>query len=160
MREAGAKARAGRCDVGNATEWAALAAGAWLELPPLGGLWHAAGVLADSLLENQGAESLRLSCGPKAFGALNMHRSCAAAPLRASVSFSSIAALLGECCLAECLGTGTDDGADGADGGRPAKRAARQRHGPGGKPRRRGPGPGPGPGEPRRRSHYITRKIP
>jgi hypothetical protein len=52
MREAGAKARAGRCDVGNATEWAALAAGAWLELPPLGGLWHAAGVLVDSLLDN------------------------------------------------------------------------------------------------------------
>ena len=50
-----------------------------------------AGVLADGLLPGQTSKSLRASYGPKAFGAINMHRSCVAAPLRAS-AFSSIAA--------------------------------------------------------------------
>ena len=59
------------------------------------GLWHAAGILLDNLLQKQAAGDLHRVFGPKACGSWWMHLGCVATPLVAFVSFSSSAALIG-----------------------------------------------------------------
>ena len=83
--------RFARCDAAQAVDVRRVVAG----VPRLGGVWHAAGVLADGLLPEQGARSLRRVYGAKAHGAWLLQRACAASPLASCVHFSSIAALFG-----------------------------------------------------------------
>ena len=61
----------------------------------VGGVWHAAGVLADGTLAQQGAASLRRVYGPKAHGVVTLQHACATSVLRSCALFSSVAALLG-----------------------------------------------------------------
>lgn len=59
------------------------------------GLWHAAGVLSDGLLNTQTARTLRCVYAPKAYGSWTLQQASAPAVLDAFVTFSSVAALLG-----------------------------------------------------------------
>ena len=70
----GAEARVERCDAGEAAHvrWLVLASAQMM------GVWHAAGVLADSVLPKQAAPALGRVCAPKVHGARSLHRMCAA----------------------------------------------------------------------------------
>ena len=61
----------------------------------LGGVWHAAGMLADGLLLKQTAISLARVYAPKSHGAWTLQLVAAGLPLRSCVLFSSVVALLG-----------------------------------------------------------------
>ena len=61
----------------------------------LGGIWHAAGVLADGVLSNLTALTLARAYAPKAHGAWSLHLASARAPLGVCALFSSVASLLG-----------------------------------------------------------------
>lgn len=63
--------------------------------PPLRGVFHAAGVLSDSLLQNMDLKTLDRVLAPKVAGAWNLHRVTENAPLDHFVLFSSIAGVLG-----------------------------------------------------------------
>ncbi|MEM9553545.1 MAG: type I polyketide synthase [Acidobacteriota bacterium] len=65
------------------------------ELPPLRGVFHAAGVLDDGLLPDQDLQRFRTVLRPKVSGAWNLHELCAAESLDHFVLYSSAAALLG-----------------------------------------------------------------
>ena len=85
-----------RCDAAEASETCRLLSSAWHTLSAaVGGVWHAAGVLADGTLAHQGALSLRRAFGPKAHGAMTLQRTCATSMLRVCALFSSMIALLG-----------------------------------------------------------------
>lgn len=64
-------------------------------MPPLGGLFHLAGMLDDSPLSSLEISRLELSMGAKAFGAWHLHKLCAGIELDCFVLFSSAAGLLG-----------------------------------------------------------------
>jgi acyl transferase domain-containing protein/acyl carrier protein len=64
-------------------------------LPPLRGVVHAAGVLADAVLAGQSRALIDTVLAPKVAGAWNLHTRCAAVPLDFFVLFSSIASVLG-----------------------------------------------------------------
>ena len=80
-----------RCDTGEEAHVRRLVAYA----PPLTGVWHAAGVLADATLSQQKALSLARAYAPKAAGAWSLHAMTAASGVSAFALFSSVAALLG-----------------------------------------------------------------
>ena len=84
-----------RCDASEVVETRSLIARMRCTLPPLRGLWHTAGLLADALLANQDASHMSRSHGPKSHGASHLHRGHASEPLEACVYFSSIAGLVG-----------------------------------------------------------------
>jgi NAD(P)-dependent dehydrogenase (short-subunit alcohol dehydrogenase family)/acyl carrier protein len=65
------------------------------ELPPLRGVFHAAGVLDDRPLEDITSEQLRRVLAPKTRGALNLHAALSGAELDAFVLYSSASALVG-----------------------------------------------------------------
>lgn len=64
-------------------------------LPPLRGLFHAAGVLDDRILVNQDWDSFRKVMAPKVLGAIHLHNLTADTELDFFVMFSSSASLLG-----------------------------------------------------------------
>jgi len=84
-----------RRDASEPTEIRSLNATMRSTASPLCGIWHTAGVLADSLLTNQDAGRLRRSYGPKALGASHLQRAHIADVLNACVFFSSVAGLVG-----------------------------------------------------------------
>ena len=90
-----------RCDTTQATQLRQLAS-----LAPLWrgctSVWHAAGVLADSLLPKQNSISLCLVHSPKALAAGLLHDAFAQAVLGTCVLFSSIATLFGGSTAAIC----------------------------------------------------------
>lgn len=61
----------------------------------LRGVFHAAGVLDDALLEEQGRERFRRVLAPKLLGAWNLHETTRPMQLDSFVLFSSVAAVLG-----------------------------------------------------------------
>lgn len=63
--------------------------------PPLRGVFHAAGVLADALLADLDTAHLHLPRAAKVLGAWHLDRHTAGDPLEAMVFFSSVAAVLG-----------------------------------------------------------------
>jgi NADPH:quinone reductase-like Zn-dependent oxidoreductase/NADP-dependent 3-hydroxy acid dehydrogenase YdfG/acyl carrier protein len=65
------------------------------EMPPLGGVIHAAGVLEDGILHQMDKERFRKVMAPKALGAMNLHLLTQGMPLDFFVMFSSIASVLG-----------------------------------------------------------------
>jgi acyl transferase domain-containing protein len=93
----GVHVRAVRADVADGEQVAALLAEIRAELPPLAGIFHAAGVLADGVLQQQSWERFAQVLAPKVEGAWNLHAGTAGAdpPLDAFVLFSSAAAVLG-----------------------------------------------------------------
>ena len=74
LRASAAQVLTERCDAADASETCQLISSA---LPmAVAGVWHAAGVLADGTLAQQGAASLRRVFGPKAHGAVTLQRAC------------------------------------------------------------------------------------
>ena len=65
------------------------------ELPPLRGVVHAAGVLADGLLFDMDLDALDRAMLPKTVGSWNLHVATQDAPLDFFVLFSSVACVLG-----------------------------------------------------------------
>jgi NADPH:quinone reductase-like Zn-dependent oxidoreductase/thioesterase domain-containing protein/NADP-dependent 3-hydroxy acid dehydrogenase YdfG/acyl carrier protein len=65
------------------------------DAPPLRGVVHAAGVLADGILSDMTLEQLDRAMQPKARGAWNLHVATLDAPLDFFVLFSSVASVLG-----------------------------------------------------------------
>ena len=65
------------------------------ELPPLGGVFHGAGVLADAALPNQDRERFEQVLAPKVLGAWNLHRATLDLDLDLFVLFSSLTGVLG-----------------------------------------------------------------
>ena len=64
-------------------------------LPPLAGVIHSVGVLADAALGNQSWESFETVLWPKMLGAWHLHRATAQRDLDMFVLFSSVAGILG-----------------------------------------------------------------
>ena len=64
-------------------------------LPPLAGVIHSVGVLADAALGNQSWESFETVLWPKMLGAWHLHRATADRDLDMFVLFSSVAGILG-----------------------------------------------------------------
>lgn len=65
------------------------------DIPPLRGVIHAAGVLADGVLADMSLEQLDRAMRPKVQGAWNLHVATREMPLDLFVLFSSVAAILG-----------------------------------------------------------------
>ena len=65
------------------------------DLPPLGGVIHSVGVLADASLANQTWERIEQVLWPKVLGAWHLHRATADSDLDLFVLFSSVAGILG-----------------------------------------------------------------
>lgn len=84
-----------RVDVARREEVQALLSRMAAQLPPLRGVVHAAGVLEDSLLVNQDPAAFARVLAPKVAGAVHLDELTRQRPLDFFVSFSSIAALLG-----------------------------------------------------------------
>lgn len=64
-------------------------------MPPLDGVFHAAGILEDALLADMNAEKLRRVMEPKVQGTLNLEAATAGCALRYFVLYSSAATILG-----------------------------------------------------------------
>jgi NADPH:quinone reductase-like Zn-dependent oxidoreductase/acyl carrier protein len=95
LRQGGTRIEVVRCDV-----TAAAAVRAALDrvrdgLPPLRGVIHAAGLLADATIQTMTAEQVNDVLGPKVDGARNLDAATAGDPLDFFVLFSSAAALVG-----------------------------------------------------------------
>lgn len=82
-------------DVGDESSVAALLDRIRAELPPLAGVAHLAGVLDDALLPQQDLERFRKTLGPKAFGALHLHKLTQDDDLDFFIVYSSASAVLG-----------------------------------------------------------------
>jgi acyl transferase domain-containing protein len=95
MAKAGARVEVRKCDVGNRAQLAALLSDIAKEMPPLGGVFHLAGVLDDGVLREQSRERFDRVMASKAVGAWNLHELTLDLPLDLFVLFSSAAALLG-----------------------------------------------------------------
>ncbi|HYH98360.1 SDR family NAD(P)-dependent oxidoreductase, partial [Hyalangium sp.] len=96
LKQQGARVVVGRADVASAAQLERVLQQARAEgLPSLKGVVHAAGVLEDGLLLNQGVESLRRVLAPKVEGALNLEALTASQPLDFFVLYSSVVAVLG-----------------------------------------------------------------
>ncbi|HEX5471404.1 MAG TPA: SDR family NAD(P)-dependent oxidoreductase, partial [Lacipirellulaceae bacterium] len=65
------------------------------DAPPLRGVMHAAGVLADGIVSDMTLEQLERAMAPKVRGAWNLHIATMDAPLDFFVLFSSVASVLG-----------------------------------------------------------------
>lgn len=90
-----AQVRYVKTDVAEAADVAHLLAEIRHHMPPLGGIMHAAGTLADAVLLRQDTTTLRRVLAPKIQGAWNLHTQTRHDRLDFFVCFSSVAALLG-----------------------------------------------------------------
>ncbi|MBA3772881.1 MAG: alpha/beta fold hydrolase [Ramlibacter sp.] len=91
----GACAHVWPMDVADPASVAAVIARIGRELPPLGGIVHAAGVLDDATIANQNWNQFQRVLAPKVAGAWNLHRATEGMKLRFFVLFSSIASITG-----------------------------------------------------------------
>jgi amino acid adenylation domain-containing protein len=95
LERAGARISTVQADVAREEEVALLLAPFGSALPPLRGVIHAAGVLADGVLLQQSAESFDRVLAPKVDGAFHLHVLTRGMELDFFVLFSSATALLG-----------------------------------------------------------------
>ncbi len=95
LRERGVQVRTVAVDVTDANSLDAALAELRAELPPLRGVFHAAGLLDDATILNLQPEQLDRVIAPKVDGARNLDRATATDPLDLFVLFSSAAALIG-----------------------------------------------------------------
>ena len=82
-------------DVADAESLASALGAAAGGCPPLRGVIHAAGVLADGILTEMTLEQLDRAMAPKVRGAWNLHAATRDVPLDFFVLFSSVASVLG-----------------------------------------------------------------
>ena len=95
LRAAGAQVEVVQADAADAQQMAALFSRFGSELPPLRGVFHAAGVLEDGVLLQQDWERFERVLAPKVQGAWNLHRLAQGRELDFFVLFSSIASVFG-----------------------------------------------------------------
>ena len=109
LRGSGAEVRVSLADVSDADAVARLVRESGSEggLPPLGGVIHSVGVLADALLVNQDWESFERVLWPKALGAWHLHRATLELDLDLFVVFSSFSATVGNRGQANYAGANT-----------------------------------------------------
>jgi acyl transferase domain-containing protein/NADP-dependent 3-hydroxy acid dehydrogenase YdfG/acyl carrier protein len=113
LRELGAEATAHAIDTSSAQQVRSLVARLHRLDAPLVGIYHAAGVLEDRLLNDMSRADIQRVMRPKAGGAWALHEAAAevAAPLEHFVLFSSIASLVGNSRQANyCAANGFLDG--------------------------------------------------
>ena len=95
LRAGGARIAVVAGDVASSPDVARAVALAQGEFPPLRGVFHAAGVLADGAIVQQDWDRFETVFGPKVTGTWNLHVATASLPLDFFVLYSSAAALLG-----------------------------------------------------------------
>jgi NADPH:quinone reductase-like Zn-dependent oxidoreductase/thioesterase domain-containing protein/acyl carrier protein len=95
IRERGSKIIVVRGDVADAESLAGALAQLPKTGPPLRGIIHAAGVLADGIMTEMTLEQLDRAMAPKVQGSWNLHVAMQGAPLDFFVLFSSVASVLG-----------------------------------------------------------------
>ncbi len=95
MREWGANVVTLQGDVADRGSWESALTRLPIDGPPLRGVIHAAGVLADGLMADMTLDALDRAVKPKVDGAWNMHEATLHAPLDFFVLFSSVAGVLG-----------------------------------------------------------------
>ncbi len=95
LQAAGAQLLPLQADVADPAQLAAALDQVRATLPPLRGVFHAAGLLQDAPLSRQTPATLHAALAPKAYGAWNLHQLTQEDPLDFFVLFSSAAALLG-----------------------------------------------------------------
>jgi acyl carrier protein len=95
LRAAGAEVRVFAADIADRAAVEGLLAQIAEGMPPLRGVLHAAGALADGLLVNQDVDRFRAVYAPKVLGAWNLHALTRDLPLDHFVLYSSAAGLLG-----------------------------------------------------------------
>lgn len=95
MERVGARVHCLQVDVANEKEVERMFALVRHEMPPLGGIAHAAAVLEDHTLLEQSEESFRRVFAPKAVGGWNLHLHSLDTPIDFFLMYSSAAALLG-----------------------------------------------------------------
>ena len=95
LREQGVKVLLLQADMANRDQLASALATLKKTLPPLRGVIHAAGVLADGVLQQLEWAQMRKVLAPKVWGAWNLHQLTADCPLDFFVLYSSAASLLG-----------------------------------------------------------------
>ncbi len=95
IRERGSKLVVVRGDVADARSLAGALAQLPTDGPPLRGVIHAAGVLADGIMTEMTLEQLNRAMAPKVQGGWNLHVATHNAPLDFFVLFSSVASVLG-----------------------------------------------------------------
>ena len=95
LRRQGAAVQVELADVTDAAALDAMLARMDAELPPLAGVIHSVGVLADATIGNQTWETFETVLWPKMLGAWHLHRATAERDLDMFVLFSSVAGVLG-----------------------------------------------------------------
>lgn len=95
LKRLGAKVLVAKADVANPRQAARLIEQAQRKLAPLGGIFHAAMVLDDSVLAQLTPERFSRVMAPKAAGAWNLHMASKELRLEHFVLFSSVSALIG-----------------------------------------------------------------
>ena len=95
LRRKGARVEVLPADLAQADEVARLLGRIAAELPPLRGVFHAAGVLEDAALAQQTMGGLMRVMAPKVLGSWNLHELTAGTDLDHFVLFSSAASMLG-----------------------------------------------------------------
>jgi NADPH:quinone reductase-like Zn-dependent oxidoreductase/aryl carrier-like protein len=95
LRAQGARVEVRRTDVSDSEAVKALLASLRAELPPLRGVFHAAGVLDDGLVSAMSAEQMSRVLAPKVLGAWHLHVHAREDELEHFVLCSSVAAVLG-----------------------------------------------------------------
>ena len=95
LRCTGARVSVLQADVTHFDELASALAQVERESPPVAGVIHAAGALADALIPEQSSDRFASAFAPKLLGALHLHRLLGDRALDFFVHFSSVAALIG-----------------------------------------------------------------
>ena len=95
LRRQGTTVQVELADVTDAAALDAMLARMDAELPPLAGVIHSVGVLADATIGNQTWETFETVLWPKMLGAWHLHRTTADRDLDMFVLFSSVAGVLG-----------------------------------------------------------------
>lgn len=95
LEAAGARVLICQKDVSRVEDVTTLLADVKAQLPPLRGIFHAAGILDDGILQQQTWDRFAGVYGPKAWGAWHLHRLTLEVPLDHFVLFSSITAVMG-----------------------------------------------------------------
>jgi NADPH:quinone reductase-like Zn-dependent oxidoreductase/acyl carrier protein len=95
MEQAGVQVRVLQADVSQTAQVANRLAEIAQTMPPLRGIVHAAGILADSVLRQQDRERFIKVMGPKVAGSWTLHELTRGLPLDFFVLFSSASSLLG-----------------------------------------------------------------
>ncbi len=95
LRDAGINVTTAQVDVTYLSQLSAVFAQIKQDLPPLQGVIHAAGLLADATIPQMDYERFMHAYAPKTLGAWNLHTLTADQPLDFFILFSSVAAVLG-----------------------------------------------------------------